>query len=67
MSLTQAGDPVWRLIGIAAISGLLMGATAAAVSGVGLVWLLKRATPGQAGSTHVHMEVTASQPGGRDL
>ena len=44
MSVTQAGDPVWRLIGIAATSGLLMGATAAAVSGTGLVWLLARAS-----------------------
>jgi hypothetical protein len=48
MSLTQAGDPTWRLIAIAAISGLLMGATAAAVSGAGLVWLLARSA-GRAG------------------
>lgn len=42
MSLTQAGDSVGRLIAIAAFSGLLMGATAAAVSGWGLVRLLRR-------------------------
>ena len=41
MSLTQAGDPLWRLVVIAATSGLLMGATAAAVSGVGMAWLLR--------------------------
>jgi hypothetical protein len=45
MSVTQAGDPVWKLIAIAAGSGLLMGATAAALSGAGLVWLLRRAHP----------------------
>jgi hypothetical protein len=44
MSLTQAGDPLWRLISIAAVSGWLMGATAAAVSGCGLAWLLNRAS-----------------------
>lgn len=42
LSLTQAADPVWRLVGIAAIAGLLMGATAAGVSGAGLAWLLAR-------------------------
>lgn len=42
MSLTQPGDSVGRLIAIAAFSGLLMGATAAAVSGWGLARLLRR-------------------------
>lgn len=45
MSLTQAGDPLWRLVVIAAASGLLMGATAAAVSGAGLAWLLRQTMP----------------------
>ncbi len=58
MSLTQAGDPTWRLITIAAISGLLMGATAAAVSGAGLVWLLARSVgrPGQRGPNRLELE-----------
>jgi len=45
MSLVPEDDPLTLVAAIAALSGLLMGATVAAITGMALVWLLRAQTP----------------------